>query len=399
MIGPFFVALLSIKYGEGGWTRFDKLCLAGAGIGTLLWWLTSSSEIGLVSYLFVDFMAVMPTIRKSIYRSENENRTAWALTFSGQFLNLFAVERLVYSILIYPVYMIITNSIIFGLQFKKKGDKAFSSVDIVSQCLVDTARTGLFQKAISEKVKEGDKVIEVGTGSGIMSLFAAKAGARKVISLEFDSFISKIATGVIKANNYQDIVEVRTANGNNYEFEPGLKFDVVIMEMLTTGMVDEHQISAINNLHRRRVINGKTIFIPYKQDTFATLGNFNFNCYGFNVLFIRHLWKFQEPETKQFRALTNKVILSSIDFSSINPEKFENTLSFIAREDGVVNCVHLSSISHLAKDLTLIDTNSINGPVVIPIESLSVKTGQEIILSICYTFGMGYENVKITINH
>src|SRR5688572_11025851 len=30
IVGPLVTALLSIKYGEGGWNRFDKGCLLGA---------------------------------------------------------------------------------------------------------------------------------------------------------------------------------------------------------------------------------------------------------------------------------------------------------------------------------------------------------------------------------
>ncbi len=395
--GPLLVALLSIKYGEGGWTRFDRRCLVGAVGVSFLWWATGSSEIGLVSYLLIDVMAVLPTIRKSLHRPENENRIAWGLAFTGQFLNVFAVEKLIFSILIYPIYMIVTNGVLFGLQFKKKGDKAFSSIDIVAQCLSDIPRTTTFQKAINQNIKKNDVVLEIGTGSGVLALFASQAGAKNVVALEFDPFIAESAKKVIDANNRENI-EIRIADGRNYKFEPGLHFDTVIMEMLTTGMIDEYQIAAINNLHKSGVVGKKTTFIPHKQETFATLGDFKFECYGLKVPFIRHLWKFYDPSMKEFKAITEKILINAVDFSSTSDEVFKTVIEVMAEREGIINCIYLSSLLYLDKDSILNDTNSLNGPVVVPIHERYVKQNEKITLSIKYRFGGGYENFKAVIN-
>src|SRR5512134_3661769 len=38
LVAFVFVLILSVKYGEGGWTPFDAACLFGAAFGFLLWW-------------------------------------------------------------------------------------------------------------------------------------------------------------------------------------------------------------------------------------------------------------------------------------------------------------------------------------------------------------------------
>lgn len=398
-IGPALIALLSIRYGEGGWTLMDRWCLVGAAVGTFFWWLTDSPTLGLVFYLLTDFMAVLPTIRKSIHRPENEDKKAWALVFWAQLLNLFAVERWVFSILIYPVYMILTNGAIYALQFRKRGSAAFSSIDIVGQCLSDIPRTGTFQKAIQSIVKPGDVVLDSGTGSGILALFAAESGAKKVISLEYDPFVAEAAQQVIRANDKEKIVEVRIGDSRKYEFEPELKFDAVIMEMLTTGMIDENQVKAINNLHKQGAVGSHTRLIPFRHDTFITIGNFNFNCYGFRVPFMRHLWKFHDPKMREFTGLAKKSLLNSVDFSKTYSNIFKTILEIPVEEDGLVNSVYLSSVSHLTSELSLGDTDSLNGPVVVPISERTVTRGERLKLEVEYEFGGGYENFRAKITN
>ena len=52
--------------------------------------------------------------------------------------------------------------------------------------LQDSTRTGTYYNAVSYNISdfEGKVVLDVGTGSGILSLFAAQAGATKVYAVE-----------------------------------------------------------------------------------------------------------------------------------------------------------------------------------------------------------------------
>ncbi|MEK7516302.1 MAG: hypothetical protein AAB562_01770 [Patescibacteria group bacterium] len=124
IIGSFITAVLSLKYGEGGWTRFDRGCLLGAGVSVALWWMFSSPLIALLINLSIDFMGALPTIRKSYYEPEGEDRTAWAMFFAGNTANLFAVESWSFAIAAYPIYMFLCSGAIAVLVFLRlRGQK------------------------------------------------------------------------------------------------------------------------------------------------------------------------------------------------------------------------------------------------------------------------------------
>lgn len=95
--------------------------------------------------------------------------------------------------------------------------------------VADRPRTEAFAKAIAEVVKPGDVVIDLGAGSGILSIFAAKAGAKKVIAVE-RSNMAHLARELIKQNGLEDIIEV--FHGDAADLKLPEKADVLISEWL-----------------------------------------------------------------------------------------------------------------------------------------------------------------------
>ncbi len=77
--------------------------------------------------------------------------------------------------------------------------------------LKDEARTIGYQKALQALVKPGDVVVDVGAGTGVMSIFAARAGASKVYAIE-STPIAQVARRIIADNGLSDIIEVLEAD-------------------------------------------------------------------------------------------------------------------------------------------------------------------------------------------
>ncbi|XP_022864230.1 protein arginine N-methyltransferase PRMT10 [Olea europaea var. sylvestris] len=77
------------------------------------------------------------------------------------------------------------------------------------EMLSDRVRMDAYYNAVFENKHhfEGKAVLDVGTGSGILAIWSAQAGARKVYAVEATK-MAEHARELVKANNLQDIVEV-----------------------------------------------------------------------------------------------------------------------------------------------------------------------------------------------
>jgi hypothetical protein len=120
-IGPLIIAILSIKYGEGGVKdRTDVWCFCGALFSIVLWIIFDSPVIALVTNLAIDAFALVPTIKKSWNRPQGENFWAWFGTGVGDTMNIFAIERMSFGIVVYPVWMLLQDLVIIVILFKGK---------------------------------------------------------------------------------------------------------------------------------------------------------------------------------------------------------------------------------------------------------------------------------------
>ncbi|MCD8511969.1 MAG: 50S ribosomal protein L11 methyltransferase [Bacillus sp. (in: Bacteria)] len=72
--------------------------------------------------------------------------------------------------------------------------------------------TVLCIQALERHLTEGDYVIDVGTGSGVLSIAAAKLGASTIDALDLDEVAVQSAKLNIKLNKVQDVVSVKQGN-------------------------------------------------------------------------------------------------------------------------------------------------------------------------------------------
>ncbi len=116
VVGPLVIFTISLRHNDGeGWSGLNRLCIL-ISAGSFVLWLVLSSVFGKVPgipltvmyvNIFIDGMGALPTIRKSFYEPESEDRFTWMLFISGNTLNLFAVDHWSFATGSYPVYMFV----------------------------------------------------------------------------------------------------------------------------------------------------------------------------------------------------------------------------------------------------------------------------------------------------
>ena len=106
----------------------------------------------------------------------------------------------------------------------------------------DSTRTEAFFRAITAAVRPGDVVLDVGSGSGILSLFAARAGARRVYAVERTP-IACLARELVRLNGFEHVVRVMEAPIEAASL-PG-RVDVLVSEWLGSIGVDENLLGPV----------------------------------------------------------------------------------------------------------------------------------------------------------
>lgn len=255
----------------------------------------------------------------------------------------------------------------------------FSHLEMPSLCLRDVKRTAAFRAAIEGAVKPGDVVLDAGAGSGILSFFAAAAGASKVYAVEGDEDLADRLRANVALNGLERVVEVICHDVRSLSLAE--RVDVAVAEMIDTWLLDEHQVPALNALRSAGAVDAKTRVIPHRYEAFVAFGGVEFDCYGFKLPFPIPDWQDQDVNfwhPLPFRAIAQAVKVFDADFSRLVDPAFEVAVSVLPTEDGVINAVRLSGLAHLDESVSLRDTLAFNGNKILPIADVPVTAGESV---------------------
>jgi len=231
---------------------------------------------------------------------------------------------------------------------KSSGDyywNSYAHFGIHEEMLKDDVRTKSYRNAIlNNRHLFRDKVVlDVGCGTGILSFFAAKAGARKVYGVDYSDIVFQ-AQQIAKDNGLDNVVTL--IKGKIEEVELPEKVDIIISEWLGYCLLYEAMLNSVL-VARDKWLNPDGIIMPdkatvslcaiedaeYKEDKI----NFWDNVYGFNMSCIKKL-AIQEPlvdvvEANQVMTTNCKVL--SIDIHTVTKEDlaFKAPFRLVATRD------------------------------------------------------------------
>ncbi|KAL6300670.1 S-adenosyl-L-methionine-dependent methyltransferase [Sparassis latifolia] len=125
--------------------------------------------------------------------------------------------------------------------------QSYAENDIHAVMIQDKVRTATYAKFIqsSPELFKDAVVLDVGCGSGILSLFAARAGAKRVISVEA-SHIAEKAERIVKDNGLEDTITVVQAKVEDITLPDGIEqVDVIISEWMGYALLYESMLDSV----------------------------------------------------------------------------------------------------------------------------------------------------------
>lgn len=224
----------------------------------------------------------------------------------------------------------------------------------------DLDRNAFYQTLLRDAIDENSVVLEIGAGSGLLSIMAAKAGARLVIAIEANHEMAMLAAQIIAANHMSDrIVVINKMSTDVHLSELPAVPTVLVSEILGTLLLGESALHYVQDA-RERLVAPRATILPALGTQYVTLiesqevHRITSVC-SWEGIDLRHFNALQDTTslvfTKQYgfrfsscahRFLSAKLPVLALDFSTARTDSafpVEHRLRFCATESGVAHAI------------------------------------------------------------
>ncbi len=130
--------------------------------------------------------------------------------------------------------------------------------------LADKPRMAFYHAAITRHIKPGARVIDLGTGTGILAAFAARAGAAKVYAIDHSGILKHAKR--LAAQNQIPNVEFVALHSSAFKLEE--RVDVIIHEQMGDFLFDESMVANVCDL-RDRLLKPGGLILPSRFEFFC----------------------------------------------------------------------------------------------------------------------------------
>lgn len=215
---------------------------------------------------------------------------------------------------------------------------SYAHFGIHEEMLKDEVRTRSYMHAILDNghLFEGKVVMDVGCGTGVLSIFAAKAGAKKVYAVECSKIVDQ-ARIIIDANGFSEVIEVCETKVEDMELPE--QVDIIISEWMGYFLFYESMLDTVLFARDKWLKPGglmfpdkATLYLCAIEDAHYKSEKIDFwdNVYGLNMKVIKNL-ALTEPLVDTVdpeQVMTTVCAVFPVDCSTVKVEELSFAMPF-----------------------------------------------------------------------
>ena len=141
--------------------------------------------------------------------------------------------------------------------YRDYNGRYFATFREQERMLADRPRMDFYHAAIARHIQPGDRVVDLGTGTGILAAFAAWRGAAKVYAIDH-SEILKHARTLAVANGIENVEFIAK---HSMDFTVDEPVDVILHEQMGDCLFDEAIVANVTDL-RDRLLKPGGLILP-----------------------------------------------------------------------------------------------------------------------------------------
>lgn len=229
--------------------------------------------------------------------------------------------------------------------------------------LCDGLRNRMLSEAIKKHVTEETNFLDIGAGTGVWAILAAKLGAKRVVAVEIEECLIPIIFRHAQENGVANKIEI--IHGNSDDVKIRGKFDLIVSELFGGDAMGDATTKSFISL-RNRFLAPNGILIPQKLSMLAAPihlersvqnvpADLPINCSFLKTLRLNYSQTLSLADREKVRFLAEPQVIVASDFRTIEAAPKITNVSVSWKVDNLseVNAIAVFNQSTFSEDIIM----------------------------------------------